>query len=71
MSWDSIEGHWKQLKGKVREQWGALNNDHLDQIAGKHDQLSEKIQDFYGISKEAADTQIDAFAERYKDHKAG
>ena len=69
MSWDTIEDNWKQFKGKVKEQWGALSDDHLDQIAGKRDQLSGKIQDFYGVSKEAADAQIDAFAERSKDHK--
>jgi len=69
MSWDTIEGNWKQFKGKVKEQWGALSDDHLDQIAGKRDQLSGKIQDFYGVSKEAADAQIDAFAERSKDQK--
>jgi len=71
MNWDTIEGNWPQFKGKVREQWAALNDDHLDRIGGKRDRLSGKIQDFYGISEEAADAQIDAFVERNKDHKAG
>ena len=71
MSWDTIEGNWQQLKGKVKEQWSALTDDNLDQIAGQRDQLSGKIQDFYGVSKDAADAQIDAFAERNKDHRAG
>ena len=22
MDWDRIEGNWKQMKGKVKEQWG-------------------------------------------------
>jgi len=70
MNWDTIEGNWKQLKGKVQEQWGKLTDDHLDKIAGKRDQLSGKIQETYGIGKDAADAQIDAFAERNKDHKA-
>lgn len=71
MSWNTIEGNWQQFKGKVKEQWSALTDDNLDQIAGQRDQLSGKIQDFYGISKDAADAQIDAFAERNKDHRAG
>ena len=71
MSWDTIEGNWQQLKGKVKEQWSALTDDNLDQIAGQRDQLSGKIQDFYGISKDAADAQIDAFAQRNKDLRAG
>ncbi|MDT8858537.1 hypothetical protein RNZ50_26645 [Paracoccaceae bacterium Fryx2] len=24
MNWDQIEGKWKQLQGKVLEQWGKL-----------------------------------------------
>ena len=71
MSWNTIEGNWQQFKGKVKEQWSALTDDNLDQIAGQRDQLSGKIQDFYGVSKDAADAQIDAFAERNKDHRAG
>jgi len=71
MSWDTIEGNWQQFRGKVREQWSALTDDHLDKIAGQREELSGKIQDFYGVSKAAADAQIDAFAERNTDHNAG
>ena len=70
MHWDTIEGNWEQIRGKVKKQWSALTDDNLDTIAGQRDQLSGKIQDFYGISKDAADAQIDAFADRNKDHKA-
>ena len=64
MSWDNIEGNWRQFKGKMKEEWSAFTDDHLDSIAGERDRLSSKIQEFYGVSKEAADAQIDAFAER-------
>lgn len=62
MSWRIIEGNWEEFKGKVKLQWSALTDDHLDEIAGERDQLSVKLQDFYGISKDAADAQIDAFS---------
>ena len=52
MNWDRIEGNWKQFKGNVKEQWGKLTDDQLDVIAGKRDQLTGKIQESYGISKE-------------------
>ena len=71
MNWDTIEGNWEQLNQKVKQEWSALTDDHLDKIAGERDQLSAKIQEFYGVSKDAADAQIDAFANRNKDHKAG
>lgn len=67
MNWDRIEGNWKQVSGKALEKWGKLTNDHVDVIAGKRDQLSGKIQEAYGIGKEEADKQIDAFAESIKD----
>ena len=39
MDWNRVEGNWKQIKGKVKEQWGKLTDDDLDVIAGKQDQL--------------------------------
>ena len=64
MGWNTIEGNWQQFKGRMKQEWSAFTDDHLDSIAGQRDQLSSKIQEFYGVSKEAADAQIDAFAER-------
>ena len=52
MNRDRMEGNWKQLKGKVREQWGKLTDDELDQIAGKRDQLIGRIQESYGIERD-------------------
>ena len=44
MDWDRIEGNWKQVKGKVKEQWGKLTDDDLDEISGRRDQLEGKIR---------------------------
>lgn len=71
MSWDTIEGNWQQFKGRMKQEWSAFTDDHLDSIAGQRDQLSSKIQEFYGVSKEAADAQIDAFAQRAADPGKG
>ena len=68
MNWDRIEGNWKQLTGKVKEQWGKLTNDQIDTIAGKRDQLAGKIQESYGITKDEAEQQIDTFADRYGEY---
>ena len=48
MNWDQIEGNWKQFKGKVKEKWGQLTDDELDQAAGKRDQLIGFLQKRYG-----------------------
>jgi uncharacterized protein YjbJ (UPF0337 family) len=61
MSWNVIEGNWKQFKGKVKETWGELTDDELDQIAGKRDILLGKIQEKYGIAQNEADKRIRDF----------
>ncbi|MFC5473822.1 CsbD family protein [Paraherbaspirillum soli] len=66
MNWDIVAGNWKQFKGKVKEQWGKLTDDHLDTIAGKRDQLAGKIQETYGVGKDEAEKQIKEFEERHK-----
>src|SRR5688500_18330944 len=58
MNWDQIEGYWKQVKGKAKEQWGKLTDDDFNVIAGKRDQLSGKIQERYGVAKDEAERQI-------------
>ena len=67
MNWDIAEGNWKQFKGKVKTQWGKLTDDHLDQISGKRQELSGRIQEAYGVSKDEAEKQIKEFEDRNRD----
>ena len=55
MNQDTFEGQWKQLKGKMREQWGKLTDDDWEAVAGKKDQLLGKLQERYGYSREEAE----------------
>jgi uncharacterized protein YjbJ (UPF0337 family) len=67
MNWDRIEGNWKQFKGSARQQWGRLTEDDLDVIAGKREHLAGKIQEAYGITKEAGEKQLaEWLARRHK-----
>lgn len=54
MNQDRIQGRWKQLKGKLREQWGRLTEDDLDVIAGRRDQLLGRIQQRHGLARDDA-----------------
>jgi uncharacterized protein YjbJ (UPF0337 family) len=54
MNRDTLSGQWMQLKGSVREKWGKLTNDDVDQIHGKAEQLVGKIQERYGIARDEA-----------------
>ena len=47
--------------------WDNLSDDAFDQIAGRRDQLVARIQEAYGVSKEEAEQQIEAFEEANTD----
>ena len=61
MNWDRIEGSWKELQGKVRQQWGKFTDDEIDEIMGKREELAGHIQKAYGVSKDEAERQIEKF----------
>ena len=68
MNQDRIEGRWRQIKGKVKEQWGKLTDDDLDVIAGRREQLLGRIQQRHGVAREEADRQVRAFEQTHPDH---
>jgi uncharacterized protein YjbJ (UPF0337 family) len=61
MNEDTLKGQWTQLKGKLREQWGKLTDDDLDQIQGRSEQLIGRLQTRYGIERDEAKRQVDAW----------
>ena len=69
MNQDRIQGRWKQLKGKVKEQWGKLTDDDLDVIAGRRDQLLGRIQQRHGLAKDEAHRQVSAFENSSPHHR--
>ena len=52
MGWERISGNWKQVRGKIKEQWGKPTDDDLNVIHGQRDQLDGKIQECYGYAKD-------------------
>jgi uncharacterized protein YjbJ (UPF0337 family) len=46
------------VKGKVKAQWGKLTDDQLDVVSGRREELVGRIQESYGIAKEAAEKQV-------------
>jgi uncharacterized protein YjbJ (UPF0337 family) len=59
VSWDRLEGNWKQLSGKVKQKWAKLTDDDLDMIEGKTEELAGKIQERYGKSRDDARREVD------------
>ena len=67
MNWDRIQGNWKQLKGRVQEEWGKLSDDDIDVVAGRRQHLAGRIQERYGVHKDEAERQIAAWERQATD----
>ncbi|MAA75352.1 MAG: general stress protein CsbD [Salinisphaeraceae bacterium] len=65
MNQDQLEGKWDQLKGNVRENFGELTDDDVEQVKGKRENLIGKLKERYGDTKEQAEKKIDEFLSRF------
>lgn len=61
MNKDIVSGNFKQLKGKIKQQWGKLTDDEIDQMEGNAEILAGKIQERYGVTKDEAEKQAKEF----------
>lgn len=59
MDKETVEGNWEELKGKVQKRWGKITDDDLDVIQGDSKILVGKLQEKYGMSKEAAEKSVE------------
>jgi len=59
MNRDTLKGQWMQLKGKIRQQWGKLTDDEIDQMQGNTEMLIGKLQERYGYEREKAAQEVD------------
>ncbi len=67
MNRDIFEGKWKEMRGQVKEWWGKLTDDDLEQAGGKADRLIGLLQQKYGYSREQAEQE---FERRLKETEA-
>lgn len=64
MNADKFNGQWKQLHGKLKAQWGKLTEDDLQVADGNVEYLAGKLQERYGMARDEARRQIDAFSQK-------
>jgi uncharacterized protein YjbJ (UPF0337 family) len=67
MNKDILEGNWKQLRGQVKEMWGLLTDDELDQIAGRRERLAGMLQEKYGYTRQEAEDSINDFLDQFEE----
>lgn len=66
MNWDIIEGNWTEFTGAMRNKWGELTEDDIAEAKGDRERFIGKLQQRYGILKEDAERQLDAFIAEQK-----
>jgi uncharacterized protein YjbJ (UPF0337 family) len=64
MNEDTLKGKWKQLSGKMKEQWGKLTDDDLKAAEGSSEYLAGKVQERYGVARDEAERQVKDFRDR-------
>lgn len=63
MNKDTIEGNWKEVKGKLKQQWGKLTDNDITQINGSYDELEGILQKRYGYEKDRVKKEINDFVD--------
>ncbi len=53
-----LKGNWKQAKGRIKEAWGKLTDDELEQIEGNYERLIGKVQEHYGYKLDEARSKV-------------
>lgn len=60
-----VKGNWTELRGRVKEKWGALTDDDLVLAEGKADQLIGIIQRRTGESREKIEHDLEQLTSDY------
>ncbi len=61
---DRIEGKWTEIKGRIRESYGDLTDDEVEQAKGDREQLEGLFQQRLGKTKDEARKAVDDLLEK-------
>lgn len=59
MNWDQVQGNWMEFKGKLRQQYGDLTDNEVEEAKGSEEEMIGLIQRKYGKTREDAKREID------------
>jgi len=57
---DISEGKWKEMHGQIKEWWGKLTDDDLEQAGGNAEQIVGLLQQKYGYTRERAEDEFNS-----------
>ena len=55
----TLQGHWNEIKGKLREKWGQLTGDDVERFSGDVDKLVGMIQRKTGAARSAVEEYLE------------
>ena len=61
LDWNRMAGLWNEYQGVAKANWGRLTDNDLTAIKGSRDLLIGKLQVRYGLTREAAEAQVDGW----------
>lgn len=61
MNQDTIKGQWKQVQGKLKQQWADFTDDDIKYAEGSRDYLVGKVQERCGRTREQAEREVHDF----------
>lgn len=67
---ERFQGNWKQLQGGVRQEWGKLTHNDVQEVQGDVERLAGKIEERYGVTKAEARRQIERWTVAFLAHRA-
>lgn len=63
-----MHDNWTYLKDPVHQRWNLLDDVSLDEIDGDHERLLDRLQVAYGIHRDQAESELEAFLDDYEDY---
>jgi uncharacterized protein YjbJ (UPF0337 family) len=64
MNRDQIEGKWTEIRGRLREAYGDLSDDDIEEAKGNREQMEGVLQQKTGKSKEEVRSTVDGILAR-------
>jgi uncharacterized protein YjbJ (UPF0337 family) len=61
MNKDILKGKWLHVRADVRQWWGRLSDDDVDQIQGDTDKFIGVLQERYSFGREQAEKELNDF----------
>jgi hypothetical protein len=71
MRWDEIQTRWVEYRPLAKRRWLALSDDQLETIGGRQELLAVSLQASYGVTREVADREIEAWCTTFDDGGQG